>query len=81
MQGLHDVDQNDIIIGVPSSRRTDVSNDSPFEFSTVTDGTCAAATAETNNARLKRIDLIIKSSYLHKYSPLYKGAIIGKNKE
>ena len=58
MHGLHEVDQKDMIIGVPASRSEVVSNDSPLEFSTVTEGTCAAAIAEMNSARLRRIALI-----------------------
>jgi hypothetical protein len=55
-----------MIIGVPSLRREVVSKDSPFEFSTVTEGTCAAAIAEMNSARLTRTDLIFIFGYLHK---------------
>ena len=58
MHGLHDVDQNDTIIGVPSSRRVLVLKASPLAFSTVTDGTCAAHTAEMKSAMLKRNVLI-----------------------
>jgi hypothetical protein len=59
MHGLHDVDQKDTIIGVPSARRVFVLTASPLEFSTVTDGTCAAATAEIRSARLKSKFLIL----------------------
>jgi hypothetical protein len=48
-----------MIIGVPSSRRDLVSNDSPFAFSMVTEGTCAAAMAEIKSAMLKRNVLIL----------------------
>jgi hypothetical protein len=59
MQGLQEVDQNEMIIGVPSSRRVFVLKASPLAFSTVTEGTCAAQIAETKSARLKRNVLII----------------------
>ena len=49
MHGLHEVDQNDTIIGFPVSTRVFVSNDSPFAFSTFTDGTCANASVEMSN--------------------------------
>jgi hypothetical protein len=48
-----------MIIGVPSSRRVFVFTVSPLEFSTVTDGTWAAQTAEMQSARVKRNVLII----------------------
>jgi hypothetical protein len=48
-----------MIIGVPSSKRVFVLKASPFEFSTVTEGTCAAQIADTKSARLKRNVLIM----------------------
>jgi hypothetical protein len=70
-----------MIIGLPSLRRSAVSNDSPLTVSTVTDGTWAAATAETRTARQRRsLFIITTSSYLHKH-PLSKGNIIGKSSD
>lgn len=58
MHGLHDVDQNDTIIGLPDSTRVFVSNDSPLEFSTFTEGTCAKASVEINSEIAKTIAFI-----------------------
>jgi hypothetical protein len=55
---LHDVDQNERIIGVPASTSDLVSTVSPFEFSTTTDGTCANATEETIRNMATRIFFI-----------------------
>jgi hypothetical protein len=52
-----------MIIGVPSLRRRDVSYAPPLEVSTVTEGTCAEAIAETSNARLNKNVLIIFICY------------------
>ena len=58
MHGLHEVDQNETIIGVPSLRSSRVLKASPLEFSTTTDGTCAVATTDTNSA-IERSNVLI----------------------
>jgi hypothetical protein len=50
MHGLHEVDQNEMIIGFPSLRSVFVLKASPFAFSTVTAGTCANAAADIRTA-------------------------------
>jgi hypothetical protein len=63
MHGMHEVDQNEMIIGFPSLRSVLVLNASPLAFSTVTDGTCAAATALMRIARHK-INLFMISVFI-----------------
>ena len=47
MQGLHAVDQNEMTVGTPALRISDVEMTSPLAFSTFTEGTCAYAANES----------------------------------
>ena len=67
MHGLHEVDQKETIEGTPALVSIFVSNDSPFAFSTLTEGSCAKANDEIRSDMIKKSVLIGKKLKEQRY--------------